>query len=118
MDIKISGMSQNIHEPRSLEHHEALQQQQDHELKRQKARKEAAQKAEAAASSVNDDIKHLSNMLNRKLEYRIDEELNTIIVKVIDPETDKVIKELPPDELRRIRKRLQETVGLLFDETI
>jgi len=41
-----------------------------------------------------------------------------VIVKVIDKETDKVIKELPPAELQRLHSNLKEAIGLLFNEMV
>jgi len=41
-----------------------------------------------------------------------------VVVKVIDGETDKVIKVLPPEELQRLHVRIREAIGLLFDEKI
>lgn len=58
----------------------------------------------------------IPNTLNRKLSFEIDGD--QVVVKVIDSETDKVIKEVPPVELRRMYQRIQEYVGLLIDKTI
>jgi hypothetical protein len=41
-------------------------------------------------------------VMNYRLKYVVDSESARVIVKVIDGETDKVIKELPPEELRRL----------------
>jgi flagellar protein FlaG len=48
----------------------------------------------------------------------IDSDSRDIIIKVIDNETDKVIKELPPEELRRLHDRISETIGFLFDTMV
>jgi flagellar protein FlaG len=40
--------------------------------------------------------------LNKKLKYSVNEQLGQVVVKVIDLETDKVIKEIPPAELQRL----------------
>jgi flagellar protein FlaG len=40
------------------------------------------------------------------------------LVKVIDPETDKVIKTLPPKELQRLHHKIKEAMGILFDEEV
>ena len=64
------------------------------------------------------DIEQFSNFLNRRLKYTVSHETNQVIVKVIDGETDKVIKVLPPEELQRLHNRIRETLGLLFDQTI
>ncbi len=57
-------------------------------------------------------------LFNRRLKFSVNEEINRVVVKVIDGATDKVIKEIPPEEIQRLVARLKETLGLLFDETI
>jgi flagellar protein FlaG len=64
------------------------------------------------------EIEEFSSYLNRRLKYSINQELGQVIVKVIDSETDKVIKVLPPEELQRLHARIRETIGLLFDKTV
>jgi flagellar protein FlaG len=61
-------------------------------------------------------LEKVSLSFNRKLQYVVDRESHDVTVKVIDPETDKVIKVLPPEELQRINKKLGETLGNLVDE--
>ena len=46
------------------------------------------------------------------------ERMQGIVIKVIDANTDKVIREIPSEEIQRLQARIRETVGLLFDETI
>ena len=62
------------------------------------------------------DLQRLGNAFNKKLQFVVDHRSNEVIVKVIDKETDKVIKELPPEELQRLHSNLREAIGLLFDE--
>jgi len=64
------------------------------------------------------DIERITVAFNKKLKFEINHQSNDIIVKVLDPETDKVIKVLPPEELQRLHSRLKETIGFLFDERI
>jgi flagellar protein FlaG len=64
------------------------------------------------------DLERVSLALNRKLRFMVDHESHEITVKVIDPETDKVIKILPPEELQRLHSRIQETIGFFFDERV
>ena len=59
-----------------------------------------------------------ASLLNRDLRYSINRETNDVIVKVVDKSTDKVIKEIPPEALRRLQVRLKEQIGLLVDENI
>ena len=64
------------------------------------------------------DLEHVSLAFNRRLKFVIDHESKEIIVKVIDNETDKVIKVLPPEELQRLHSRIRETLGFLFDRMV
>jgi flagellar protein FlaG len=64
------------------------------------------------------DIQHISLVFNSRLKFVIDQESNEILIKVIDNETDKVIKVLPPEELQRLHSRIKETIGFLFDRMV
>jgi len=64
------------------------------------------------------DLQRISHAFNKKLQFEVDHRSNEVIVKVIDKETDKVIKELPPEELQRLHRNLKEAIGLLFDEMV
>ena len=59
----------------------------------------------------------LQLVFDKKLQFVVDD-THQVIVKVIDRETDKVIKELPPEELQRLHANLRETIGFLFDERV
>jgi len=64
------------------------------------------------------DLEKITVAFNKKLKFEVNHQSDDIIVKVLDPETDKVIKVLPPEELQRLHSRLKETIGFLFDERI
>jgi len=67
-------------------------------------------------NSTAADVQRIGLAFNRRLQFEVDHNSNEVIVKVIDKETDKVIKELPPEELQRLHRNLKEAIGLLFDE--
>jgi flagellar protein FlaG len=64
------------------------------------------------------DLQRISHAFNKKLQFVVDHRSHEVIVKVIDKETDKVIKTLPPEELQRLHTNLKEAIGLLFDEMV
>ena len=68
--------------------------------------------------STASDLERIGLVFNRKLQFVVDHNSNQVIVKVIDKETDKVIKELPPEELQRLHNNLKDTIGFLFDERV
>jgi flagellar protein FlaG len=61
------------------------------------------------------DLERIGLAFNRKLQFVVDHQSNEVIVKVIDPKTDKVIKVIPPEELQRLHSKLKETISFLFD---
>lgn len=63
-------------------------------------------------------VLNITSSLNRKLQFSINRELGEVVVKVIDSETDKVIREVPPKELQQLHIRMREVIGLLFDQEI
>ena len=64
------------------------------------------------------DLERISLAFNKKLQFVVDHRSNEVTVKVIDTKTDKVIKELPPEELQRMHSQIKETIGFLFDELV
>ncbi|MDR3355863.1 MAG: flagellar protein FlaG [Spirochaetaceae bacterium] len=63
-------------------------------------------------------LEKISLAFNKKLQFVINHESNEITVNVIDPDTDKVIKVLPPEELQRLHSKIEEAIGFLFDEKV
>jgi len=55
---------------------------------------------------------------NKRLSFYLNEEIDRVVVKVIDGETDKVIKEIPPQEVQEVVARIQKAIGVLVDEMI
>jgi flagellar protein FlaG len=62
------------------------------------------------------DLEQVSVAFNRRLSFTLNEKLGQVVVKVIDVDTDKVIREIPPKELQHVYERIREVMGLLFDE--
>jgi len=62
------------------------------------------------------NLKEAGDIFKRRLDFKIDEETNRIMIKVIDTETNKVVKEIPPEQLIRLAAKIQEMIGLLVDE--
>jgi flagellar protein FlaG len=77
-----------------------------------------AQKSLADIRSTALDLEQITLAFNKKLKFTVDHQSHEVTVKVIDPETDKVIKVLPPEELQRMHSQIKETIGFLFDERV
>jgi uncharacterized FlaG/YvyC family protein len=55
---------------------------------------------------------------NTRFQYDIKDELGYFVVRIIDQDTDKIIREIPSKELQRVHEGIEETLGILFDEFI
>jgi flagellar protein FlaG len=80
--------------------------------------RESADSAPRELNLAAADLERVSLAFNKKLQFVVDHKSNEVIVKVIDTQTDKVIKVLPPEELQRLHNKLKETIGFLFDERV
>ncbi len=63
------------------------------------------------------DLQRVSEAFNRRLSFSLNEKLGQVVVKVIDNDTDRVVREIPPTELQRVYERIREVIGLLFDKS-
>ena len=53
-----------------------------------------------------------------KLRFNVNNELGSVIVKIVDPTTEQVIKEIPSEEIQHLKLRIRKAIGVLFDELI
>lgn len=72
----------------------------------------------AAVQLINETMK----ISNYHLQFRVHKDSGRIQVKVIDSETDKVIREIPPEKVldssAKIKEMLDHMAGILVDELI
>lgn len=69
--------------------------------------------AEAVKKAVDEMNKKMSNSV---AQFGIHEETNHLTIKIVDKETRKVIKELPPEKTLDMIAKVWEMAGLLVDE--
>jgi flagellar protein FlaG len=55
-------------------------------------------------------------MLNTQLQIKIDKDTDITVVKVVDKQTNKVIRQIHPEYVLKIAKYLDEITGLLLRE--
>ena len=64
-----------------------------------------------------EELNQALDMMNVKREFVIDKDLNEVIVKIVDTKENKVVRQIPPEEVVKLAKNIREMVGLLFDKT-
>ncbi|MFS8524390.1 MAG: flagellar protein FlaG, partial [Limnochordales bacterium] len=65
-----------------------------------------------------DGLNQALQAANKRLQFLVHETTGRIYVKVIDRETEEVIREIPPEKILDLVGRIQELVGLLVDEKV
>lgn len=73
----------------------------------------------ASGKQIQDAISKANNTLKEhrtRCEFSYHEETNRVSIKVIDRDTDKVIREIPPEESLKILEKVWELAGILVDE--
>ena len=57
-------------------------------------------------------------VMGRKVQFNVNKELNTVVVKIVDPNTNQVLKEIPSADIQKLKINIRKTIGLLFDEMV
>ena len=65
-------------------------------------------------------LQRLSDMVmgRRSLRFSVNEELGQVVISVLDPSTNKVIKEIPSEDIQKMKVSMKKAIGVLFDEMI
>jgi flagellar protein FlaG len=82
------------------------------EISRAHPSEEKRKALEQVVEQMNQHYQHRNIALN----FSIDEDTDTLVVKVIDQSADKVIRQIPPDAILALKKNIQSMMGALFDE--
>lgn len=81
---------------------------------------QVAQNIEKNIEQVKSDTLELQKMsemvTGRKLQFNVNKELGSVVVKIIDSNTNKVLKEIPSEEIQNLKLRIRKAIGSIFDE--
>lgn len=72
-----------------------------------------------------EELQQFNQNIDRSLQFKVDDELGVTIVRVVDKETDELIRQFPPEELINLSRRLKELneqnltkSGVLLEERV
>jgi flagellar protein FlaG len=63
-----------------------------------------------------DDLNGLVQDLQRQVRFSLDDDSGEMVVKVVDRETDDVIRQIPSEEVLQLRDRLEQATGAIFKD--
>ena len=83
---------------------------------------ESAEKLLQSAENFKSDTQYLQKLSDLvtggKLQFNINSELGSVVVKIVDPKTDAVLKEIPSEDIQKLKIQIRKTIGIIFDELI
>lgn len=83
------------------------------------AAESTGQEEEQVSRKVKDAIDKVSDkmhMAKTKCEFSYHEQTKRVSIKVIDEDTDEIIREIPPEETLEMLTKMWELAGILVDE--
>lgn len=68
--------------------------------------------------NLTDAVDSYMSSLGVNLKFHIDEKTDTVQVEVRDPETQKLIRKIPADEMLELAASIEKMVGLFLDRSL
>jgi len=81
--------------------------------------KPTSEETSTAVEEINREVEQINDQLsalNRSIRFSVDDSTHDIVVRVVDKESGEVIKELPPENILKLRERMKELSGLMVEE--
>ena len=82
----------------------------------------AEKKVQASEQMTSRDVKEvlesfqdISKTIQTKLNFTVHEENNEIVIKVIDKESNELIRQFPSDEMLNLQDKMRDMAGFLFN---
>lgn len=72
----------------------------------------------SALDEVVSGLNEMVQNLHRNLHFSVDNESGETIIKVVDSETEEVVRQIPSEEIVRLRQHLKEASGALFQGAV
>lgn len=82
------------------------------QLQEQGNEESTSRRIKSAVDHANQTMRHAKT----KCEFSYHEETKRVSIKVIDEETEEVIREIPPEETLEMLSKMWELAGLMVDE--
>jgi flagellar protein FlaG len=71
------------------------------------------EEVEKAVSSVND---YINKLRQRELQFSLDDESGKMVIKIIDTDNKKVIRQIPPEDMLRLAESVGKEKGWLVEQ--
>lgn len=83
---------------------------------------QVAQNIEQNMAEIKADSQALQKMTEmvggNKLQFSVNKELGSVVVSIVDSTTNQVIKQIPSEDMQKLKLRIRKAIGSMFDEVI
>ena len=82
---------------------------------------ETVQEAELSKEELQrilQEIRRKLDYMNKYLKIDIDDQLEIPVVKIFERDTNRLIRQIPPDYLLELMKRIDQMLGILLSERV
>jgi len=69
-------------------------------------------------NKLMEELKHKFSMIEKYLQIDIDQQLRMPISKIIDMRTEEIIRQIPPDWIVDILRRMEELRGVFYSKEV
>jgi flagellar protein FlaG len=83
-----------------------------------RAAEESRRAGNELARTLVEDVGGESIQAPNELRLRVEEDINTVVAKIVNSETDEVVREIPPEELVDAAKKLDALIGQILDRDV
>ncbi|MGI6684011.1 MAG: flagellar protein FlaG [Bacillota bacterium] len=63
-------------------------------------------------------LNRLMGLIDKRMEFKIHDETNRVMVKIIDQDNGEILSEIPPEKTLDLLSSIQDVVGLIVDEKV
>lgn len=70
------------------------------------------------ADEIVEALYELPEMLQTALSFQVDAESDSVVIKVIDKRNDQVIRQIPNEDILKLREKMDEITGLLLNKSV
>ena len=75
-------------------------------------------RSEQKLDQTVEELSSLVQSLQRELNFSVDDKSGRTVIKVIDSETDEVIRQIPSEEVIELAQMIDQHAGLLMDAKV
>ena len=71
--------------------------------------------APVAIEDVADKMNQVADVFNASLSFTVDKPTGRTVIRVVNKETDELIRQIPPEEALRLIHKMRDVMGMLLD---